>query len=307
MPEAIMNRNNIKIWLQATRPFSFTASITPVLIGAAWASLYSGEVAWVLLPVFLLCSLLIHAATNLISDYEDFKRGVDQNYTYGSSGVLVADLMTPEKVKKGAYVLFAVAFLLGLLIVFVRGWPILILGSIGIAAGYFYTVSPVGYKYKALGDVCVFLFMGVLLVVGAYLALTGQVNLNIVLISIPISLLVTAILHANNVRDIQHDREAGVQTLAGKMGHQRAQTQYAFLVLGAYVMTMILVVLRIVSPWSLLVFITLPLAVKNITKMRASEANDPQSLATLDVDTAKLHLAFGVIYVVSFLIAGAIG
>lgn len=297
--------NKAKIWMQATRPFSFTASITPVLIGAAWAHYSAGEIRWFLFPFFLLSSLLIHAATNLISDYEDYKRGVDKDYTYGSSGVLTAKLLPPEEVRKGAYVLFGFALLLGLIIIAFRGVPILILGIGGIAGGYFYTVSPIGYKYLALGDACVFLFMGVLLVLGVFLALTGFINYQVFLISIPISLLVTAILHANNVRDIQHDKQAGIQTFASKIGHPKSQNQYYLLIMGAYGVTLILVLANIVSVWSLIVFLSLPLALKNINTMRTSKPNKPKTLASLDQDTAKLHLLFGILFIISLLIGSS--
>lgn len=286
----------LTVWFQASRPFSFTASITPVFIGAAWAAKSSWPVSWFLLPVFLVCVVLIHAATNLISDYVDFKKGVDREYTFGSSGVLVQGLLMPGQVRKAAYVLFAVALALGLCIVAQRGWGMLLFGILGLMGGYFYTVGPVGYKYRALGDIFVFLFMGVFIVVGAFWALTGVVAADSVLISLPISCLVAAILYANNVRDIKHDQEAGVHTLAGRLGFSVAKKVYYILVFGAYGIVAVLVMLRITSPWTLAVVLSLPKALGNFSIMKAAVSGKPGMIATLDVQTAQLHLVFGVLF-----------
>jgi 1,4-dihydroxy-2-naphthoate octaprenyltransferase len=131
MEKEIHGAYRLGVWFQATRPFSFTASITPVLIGAALAMRSPLPVTWILFPVFLICALLIHAATNLISDYEDFRKGVDRAYTYGSSGVLVGGLLEPKQVKNAAYALFAAAFALrtagwGSFYLAWRGWQAVI-------------------------------------------------------------------------------------------------------------------------------------------------------------------------------------
>lgn len=288
--------NRLAVWFEAIRPFSLTASVTPVLIGAAQASRSGQVVAWGLFPVFLLCAFLFHAATNLISDHVDYKKSVDRIYTYGSSGVLVQRKLRPEEVKTAAYALYAIGFLLGLFIVAERGWGLLLLGLAGMAGGYFYTVSPVGYKYRAFGDLGVFLFMGVLLVAGVFWALTGVISFSSFLVSLPISLLVTAILYANNVRDIKHDQEAGVLTLAGRLGFIRAKKLYYFFILAAYAVTVCLVFGRVVPLGTLAVFLTLPKAWQNISRMRSAQEGRPDMIATLDAQTAQLHLMFGLIF-----------
>lgn len=298
------NRKNLlRIWLQATRPFSFTASITPVVIGAAWA-IHASSVNWLLFPLFLVCAVLIHAATNLISDYEDFRKGVDHAYTYGSSGVLVQGLLRPAQVKKAAYVLFAAASILMFIIVAHRGVAILLFGLAGMAGGYFYTVAPLGYKYRALGEICVFIFMGVMLVVGAYWAMSGAVSFASVLVSLPISCLVAAILSANNVRDITHDLEAGVLTVAGRVGFGKAKAIYYALVLAAYVVVIGLVLGAVVTPWALVTFLSFPKAIGNLKKMRLSRKGAPETIATLDVETAQLHLVFGILFAVAIVLMG---
>ena len=288
---------DFKVWLQAMRAFSFTASIIPVLIGAAWALQTTYPVRWGVLPLFVLSALLIHAGTNLISDYYDFKKGVDKDYTFGSSGVLTSDQLTPEQIKKGAWLMFGLAFVIGLGIVFLRGWPIFILGVLGIMAGWFYTANPVGYKYVGFGDLFVALFMGVLLVMGSHFALTGIMDLTALWISLPISLLVIAILHGNNVRDIQHDAEAGIKTMAIALGHRKSQYYYYALVAGAYILVGIMIVSGLLSGWSCLVALSFPLAFRNIKMMRSSVPDQPKDIAMMDIVTAQLHLAFGLLFI----------
>ncbi|MGB8720989.1 MAG: prenyltransferase, partial [Desulfobacterales bacterium] len=156
------------VWFQATRPFSLTASVLPVVIGAVLAASVEGSVDWPLFPLIVACSLLFHIGTNMVSDYFDYRRGVDRDETYGSSRVLLEGLLTPKQLLAAGIILFAVGFSLGLLLVAVRGWPIFILGVIGLLGGWFYTGGPVAYKYVALGDILVFILMGPLMVIGSY-------------------------------------------------------------------------------------------------------------------------------------------
>lgn len=297
-----MKRNNVAIWLQAVRVFSFTASVTPVLLGGALAFGFPGNWRWSNFPLFLLSAVLFHAATNLINDYYDFYKGVDQKDTFGSSGVLVGKLLTPPEVRRGALVLFSLGFLLGLPLVFTRGIPILILGLIGILGGYFYTARPVGYKYLALGDLLVFILMGVLLVVGAFFAVTGKVTLNAVLTSLPIAALVTAILHANNLRDIVYDTKAGIKTLASCLGHKWSKVEYLCLIIFAYGTVFVMILTGRLPPLGLLVFLSLPMAWKNIQQIFLSQPDHPQGIAMLDMATAKLHLLFGLLLVLALLL-----
>jgi len=294
-----MRSQYFKVWLQATRPFSFTASVTPVLLGGVLALERGDMVQWVALPLFLICAVIFHAATNLISDYTDFIKGVDKDYTFGSSGVLVAGLLSPEQVKNGAYILFGSGFLLGVVLVALRGVPILILGLIGIAGGYTYTGRPIGYKYFALGDVLVFILMGVLLVVGADYALTGGIAFRTFMVSLPISALVTAILHANNLRDIRHDTEAGIKTMASLLGGARSKIVYVLLIVFAYLSVLFMILTGILSVWSFLVLLSLPLAVANVKMISKGQVDQPSQLATADVNTARLHLAFGLLLIIS--------
>jgi 1,4-dihydroxy-2-naphthoate octaprenyltransferase len=295
-------KGTLAVWLQSVRAFSFPASIVPVAVGAVLAADSDGPVAWWLVPFIAVASVLMHAGTNLVSDYFDYRKGVDKDYTYGSSGVLVAGLLTPKQVFVGGLVAFATACGIGLLFVALRGWPILALGLFGLLGGIFYTARPVGYKYFALGDALVFLLMGPLMVIGSYFVLTGSYSHAVLIASLPVGCLVAAILHANNMRDIDHDRDAHVRTVANLLGHDRSRAEYYFLVGGAYVAVLGMIAGGLVSPWGLLVFATAPLAVKNVRRVIHSQPRRPETIATLDVETAQLHLAFGLLFALAILL-----
>jgi 1,4-dihydroxy-2-naphthoate polyprenyltransferase len=294
-------RSRFSIWVQAIRVFSLTASLIPVLAAAALA-VGQPAVAWWLLPLAILAAECLHAGTNLVSDYFDFVHQVDKNYTFGSSRVIVEGWLSPRKVFWGGMALLATSAAIGLVFIAVRGWPILVIGIIGLLGGYFYTARPVGLKYLALGDLSVFVLMGPLMVVGAYLVLTGEFHHRVWLVSLPIGCLVTAILHANNTRDIPHDRQAGVRTMANLLGHRGAVVEYESLVLAAYGLTAVLIATGHISVWGSLVMLSVPIAIRNLRIMRRSVSDQPKTIEDLDVKTAQLHLAFGILYVLGITI-----
>jgi 1,4-dihydroxy-2-naphthoate octaprenyltransferase len=299
-----VNPSKAKIWFRATRPFSFTASIIPCILGAMLALLVSGSSAsWYLMPFILVSSVFLHAATNLISDYYDFIKGVDTKDSFGGSGVLTEGLLKPRQIFNAGLLFFAIAFLFGLPIILARGEIILLLGVIGILGGFFYTGWPIGYKYAALGNVFVFLLMGPLMVIGTFYALTGTYNSTVLLASIPIGFLVAGILQANNLRDIIHDRKANIKTFASVAGNGFAKGEYLFLIIGAYLFVIGLVMFNVLSLWSLIVLLSLPPAIKNMSQIRGVEVENTAKIAMLDVQTAQLHLLFGMLLSVSVLLS----
>lgn len=300
MSTAAASRSAFSIWLQALRPFSYTASTIPVCCGAALA-VGCPDVKWALLPLVLAASLCIHAATNLVNDYFDFVKGVDRPDSLGGSRVLADGLLRPIPVLAAGLCCFALTAALGLVFIWIRGWPILLLGAVGMAGGFFYTAVP-GYKYVGLGDLMVFWLMGPLMVIGSFFVLTGTYAHRILLISLPIGCLVAAILSANNLRDIAHDTQAGIKTTAGLLGRRWARREYAALILSAYVVVIGLLLIRMLPLGSLLTWLTAPLAFANIRSALTSTADRPLQIASLDRRTAGLHLAFGLLLIVSILL-----
>ncbi|CAA9444361.1 MAG: 1,4-dihydroxy-2-naphthoate polyprenyltransferase [uncultured Rubrobacteraceae bacterium] len=290
-----MRRGGIGVWWRAVRAYSFPASVAPVLVGAALA-LESGNALWGLLPVVLLCSVLFQAGTNAINDYFDFVRGVDEDDPYsGSSGVLTKGLLRPSEVFVYGVGLFGAGTLLGIVLLYYRGLPMLLIGVAGLLGGYLYTGGPKGYKYLALGEVLVFVLMGPLSVVGTYLALTGEVSLAVLLASLPVGSLVAAIMAINNHRDAASDRGVGVKTLSNVIGFRASRVENLILPVSAYLFVALAALFGLLSMWTLLVFLSLPLALRNLRDIWISGEESVRELTYLVVRTAQLHLLFGIL------------
>src|SRR6185295_2822609 len=136
--EQTVQRSNTSLWIQAIRPFAYSASVIPVLVGAMYALKSpppNGHTLWFLMPVILVASVLFHTGTNLVSEYFDLKKGVDKPDSFGSSRILVDNLMEPKKVLNGGLLCFAVGFLLGLILVKYQGINMLYIGIIGLFGG----------------------------------------------------------------------------------------------------------------------------------------------------------------------------
>lgn len=299
-------RSNFSLWMQAVRPFAFPASVVPILFGAIFTITYSeSDVHWILLPLIIVAGILIHSGTNLVGEYFDLKKGVDRKETFGSSRILVDELLPAKKVLNAGILTFAISFALGMIMVFYPAEPnynLLIIGLIGLAGGFFYTGTPMAYKYVALGDVFVFALMGPLMVLGTFTALTGTVNWDLVLLSLPIGFLVASILNANNIRDIIHDKKANINTMATLMGTKSSKAEYYFLVIGAYLAVVAFVAFGLLKPWALIVALALPAAIANIKMIANSDEDKPEQIAISDIKSAQHHLLFGVLYSIGLLL-----
>lgn len=302
-PENVKKKTSFKIWMQAVRAFSFPASMIPCVLGIMLALLISPDASkWYLIPFIMISLILMHASSNMVSDYDDYINGVDLKESFGGSKVLTNDLLSPKQVFRGAITLYLIAVMFGLPIIFERGYIILLFGLFGILSGFFYTRRPIGFKYIALGDILFFFIYGPAIVSGTFYALTGEFNTHVLYASAPVGMLVVGILHANNMRDIIHDSNAKIKTMSNVFGITFAKGEYLFLIIGAYIVVLVLIVFRVLSPWSLLVFLSLPPAIKNMTSIRGVQVEDTSKIAMLDVQTAQLTLMFGLLLSASVLL-----
>jgi len=292
----------VKIWVQAVRAFSFTASITPVLLGTALAFYQMGTINVPIMIAAVFGGLLLHAGTNLVSDYFDYTKGVDREETFGGSRLLVEKQMQPRHVLFGGIIAFGLATLIGVYLFTERGWPIIAFGITGIAGGYFYTAGPIGYKYRALGEVLVFALMGPLMVWGGHFVQTGRLDILPLLISIPVGILVAAILFANNLRDIEDDTATGYHTQASMIGRKIARIVYGGMLFCAYLVLAALVILRHAPVFALLAIITIPAALKVNKVIQDSLKSERSHLAMVDVMTAQLHFQFGILLTIGFVL-----
>jgi 1,4-dihydroxy-2-naphthoate octaprenyltransferase len=291
--------NALTTWLAALRPVSFTASVIPVLVGTAIAA--DEEFHPLLFVLALAGSIAIHAGTNLVNDYFDYVKGTDSAESLGPSGMIQRGILSPRAVLAGGIGAFAVGATFGLIITAMTGWPVLALGVASVLAGYFYTASPFSLAYRGLGEVVVFVFMGPVIVLGAYYVQTETWAWAPFIASVPVGLLVAAILHANNVRDIENDRRNNKWTLAALAGRPLADYEYIALTLGGYAVVVIMTIAGS-APWPVLItLLSLPIALRVV--MAEGRASSARSLNIVLAQTAGLHMLFGALLAAGFTIA----
>ncbi|KAA0543153.1 1,4-dihydroxy-2-naphthoate polyprenyltransferase [Bacillus sp. BGMRC 2118] len=250
-------KHNWRVWWTLTRPHTLTAAFVPVFIGTALSLPYTN----LHIPLFimmLLASLIIQIATNMINEYYDFKRGLDHEGSVGIGGAIVRDGVKPKTVITLAFILFGIATLLGVYICMETSWWLALIGIVSMAAAYFYTGGPYPIAYTPFGEIVAGLFMGIIIILIAFYIQTGTVTTESVLVSIPIGILVGAILLSNNIRDLDGDKENGRKTLAILVGRKNAVIVLASMFVVSYVWIIALILFGTASAWTLLVFLSLP-------------------------------------------------
>lgn len=295
-------KHTLKEWVVATRPWSFPASSMPVIVTLAW--LYASNLLehfWLGLYA-LLNIIIVHAAGNLWSDYHDFKKGVDNEKTFGVQ-TLTSGQFTPKEIKCYSLCLQLVAVVMGVVLVCLTGLPLLWIGIAGIALSLCY--PPL--KYAALGDVLIALCYAFLPMAGTSFIGSGDIHWNVLWLAIPIGLITIAILHSNNVRDIESDKAAGIHTFPMMTGRQAGAYIYSFEVLFPYLWLVILCVCKLLPWWGLLPLLTLPLAVKQSKMILGYKENGVASFANLDELTAKLQMVFSLLLTLGLILSRLIG
>jgi 1,4-dihydroxy-2-naphthoate octaprenyltransferase len=288
----------LRTWILAARVPTLPAAVVPVLVGtaAAWADGYFRAGPFV---AALVAALLIQIGTNLANDYFDFRKGADTAERLGPIRITQSALVPPETVRTATIVTFGAAALIGGYLTVVGGLPILVIGVLSIAAGVLYTGGPWPLAYHGLGDLTVFVFFGLVAVVGTAYLLAGSVGPATLVYALPVAALVTAILVVNNLRDIATDRVARKYTLAVRLGPRGTRIEYLLLVAMAYLVPL-LAWLSLGAPrgfW--LPWLTLPLAVKLV---RVVWSREGRPLNAALAGTGRLHLAFGVLWALGIMV-----
>jgi len=289
------------VWWRSLRPHSFTASVTPVFVGAA-AAYHDGHLDAVPFLVALIAAVAIHAGTNLANDYYDHIRGVDTLESPGPSGVIQRGLLPARAVLSGALLAFAVGGVLGLYLVTIRGWTVLLLGVLGVLAGFAYTGGPLPLGYVGLGDLMVFAFMGMAIVLGTYFVMTGSLSMTAVWAALPVAALVTAILVVNNLRDIGEDRAAGKRTLATFLGEASTRIEFLLLLVTAYIVVVAGIFAGALPYQAGVVLVTLPRAARVWQAVRTETDRRQLTMRGLR-GSAQLHFNFGLLLVAAFLVS----
>jgi len=294
-----MTRPGNKLWIQAARPWTLGLSISPVLMGTVIAN-SEGGIRWFAALAALLGGILIQIGTNLANDYFDFKKGADTDSRVGPQRVTQAGLIAPKIVRNGFVICFAFAFLLGIYLVYLGGWPIVLIGLISLLLGVIYTGGPFPLAYYGLAELPAFLFFGPIASATTTYVQTGNWSPASILAGSAAGFFSMALLSINNLRDYQEDRKVGKHTLAATFGRDFGVYEYAFSVLAA---TLTPLVFLLVEPGHSLVAITSFTALMALHAIRVTK-NYSQSIELLAVlkMTSKLQAVFTVIFIVSWMI-----
>ena len=252
-------RSFYRAWMLAVRPKTLPAAVSPVMVGIALAL---ADQAFKLIPALaaLAGALLLQIGVNLANDYFDYLKGVDTSERLGPLRVTQAGLISPGGVRAGMMVVFCLAILDGLYLVLVGGWPILAIGVASILSALAYSGGPYPLGSHGLGDIFVFIFFGLAAVCGTYYVQALNLTLTVVLMALPVGFLVTAILVVNNLRDIHTDRQTGKHTLAVILGERGTKAEYLLLHAAAYLVPLAGVLSGLISGWTFLILLSLPLS-----------------------------------------------
>jgi 1,4-dihydroxy-2-naphthoate polyprenyltransferase len=292
-------------WFEIARPFSFTASTVPVAAGGALAAL-DGRLDWPLFVWALLAAVLLHIGTNVVNEIYDVRKGIDSITSPRASHALLKGRLSEREAFTVAAIAFTGCVAIGIWLVAARGWPVAVFGVLGLIGGLGYTAPPLEYKFHALGPPLVFLLMGPLMVVGSYYVSSGTFTWSALVASLPVGLLVTAILHGNEWRDVSEDARAGISTLSIRVGRRFAHELYLTLVIGAYLVLALAVALGALPPLSMLAMLSLPLLVRAVRASELGATGQQRAIAMIDLETAQLHAAFGFLLVAGLAIAAAV-
>ncbi|HEU4492468.1 MAG TPA: 1,4-dihydroxy-2-naphthoate polyprenyltransferase [Jiangellales bacterium] len=246
-------------WVAGARPRTLPAAVAPVLAGTGAAAAV-GSAVWSRALLALVVAVALQVGVNYANDYSDGVRGTD-DARVGPVRLVGSALAAPERVRTAAFVSFAVAAVAGLvLVVLAESWVLLGVGALAIAAAWFYTGGRHPYGYRALGEVSVFVFFGLVAVIGTTYVQVGRVTPGSVIAGVAIGSLACAILVANNLRDIPTDTAGGKRTLAVTLGQRRTRLLYVVLMILPYALALVLSVAG--RPWSALAVLSAPVAVR---------------------------------------------
>ena len=279
-------------WFEAARPKTLPAAIIPVLVGSAMAY-DEGQFDWIPAACCMAFALLVQIGTNYANDYADFVKGADSLARVGPRRAVSAGLISVRRMRRGSFLVFAIAFAFGMSLVWWRGWELLPIGLMSLLFGWGYTAGPYPLAYHGLGDIFVFVFFGLVAVGGTFYVMAGYVDHDVLLAAVPVGLLATNILVVNNYRDIVTDERAGKHTLVVRYGRKFGRRQYtaSLFIAGAFP---IFLAVKWERPWiALASLVTLPgisLARKLLT------TRDGPGLNALLARTAALLLGFGVLW-----------
>lgn len=291
-------RPSLRSWTLAARPATLWAAVAPVLVGSALAT--RAEVfRWDAFVVIMLAALLIQIGVNFANDVADGTRGTDEE-RIGPTRAVASGLITPQQMWIGIRVTFGLAAVAGLYLISIGGPWILVIGVVSIIAGLGYTNGPIPYGYYGLGELFVFVFFGLVATVGTRFVFDRSVEVGAWVGGVSMGLLASAILLANNVRDIETDTDAGKRTLAVMVGRTNGVLLFALCVIGGMLVPPLGVVFDWFPTGALLTLLALPVGLSLVRRLQTERSGPP--LIKVLKGAALLQLLVGVLLSAGILI-----
>ncbi len=287
--------SRLQAWFLACRPKTLSVSLSPVIVGTAVAWHDTGRILWLPLLAAILGAAFIQIGTNLFNDVGDFLRGTDTPDRLGPKRATAEGWLSVDRVKTGAWLAFALAFLCGIYLVWHGSWPIILIGLASLAAGWAYTGGPAPIAYRPLGEIFVWLFFGLVAVGGSYYLQTLNLTPMALIAAALVGIHAAAVITVNNYRDLDGDARNGKNTLAVLLGRPATRRIYTAEMLAPYALLPLLTSLGWLAALPLL---SLPLALKLIQRFH-HEVPGPIFNDILAA-TAGLQLVFAILLTLSF-------
>ena len=287
-------------WWNAFRPWTLHGAVVPVLIGGFIAFRYIDVdiAAVIILILTVIAGCLLQSAANLLNTYGDYQKGTDTVENETRSPELVTGVLKPKHVLWMGLACLGLTCLIGIVFIFYIGWKILIFGALAMAGAGLYTAV---YKYHALGQVNVFVMMGVLMPLGTYFVLTGELAWEPVIIGLPNAFLITGVLGGNEMRDYYDDKEANVGTLMGHFSYRTGMAIYRFESVIAFVILAVLLIIGY-APWPCALAFLSAYDLYVVLMNSSKAAEDKHASFMLVPLCFKLNWHFGVLLSVGYLL-----
>ncbi len=295
------------VWLRAMRIQFLQASVLPVLLGAA-LGYHEASRFWETLGIMIVAIAAVNIGTNLANDYYDHRSGADEGNRdptpfSGGSRVIQERLIPPSQVLRASILFYALGAVLGLVLTWIAGWGLLLFGVFGIVLSYFYTAPPLKLGYRGMGEVLVGILLGPVSVLGAYYVYTRRIGMDALALSLPVGLLVAAILYINQFPDAASDAAAGKRHWVVRLGKPRGVKVYILIVFMAYLSITLSAVSGLLPAWTLLSLVTLPVAIRASRILCRSYERTTQMLPAMGL-TITLHLSVGLLLLAGLILDG---
>lgn len=299
--------NKFKLWMMEVRAPFFTATLIPVLLGTVIAFNLTQSIHWIHFVLTLVGGVLLHAGANVINDYFDHLSKNDElNEDYirpftGGSRLIQEKLLSPKEVLVGALILLFIGSLIGLYFTYKFGWVILAIGIIGVFSAVFYVAPGVNLVGRGIGEFLIGVNFGVLMTFGAFYTQTGSFSWIPIVASLPVALLIAAVLYINEFPDAKADEAVGKNHLVVRFGKEKAVKGYIAIILLTYFVVVLSVVTEVLPPISLIALLTFPIALKSI-KVVQQYYDNTIKLVPANATTIVNHLVTGILLILSFML-----